>query len=284
MAASSAFVTTLAGVAMPRMIYGTAWKKDRTTDLVVQAVRAGFRGIDTACQPKHYSEGLVGAALQQLYSTDGLTRSALFLQTKFTSPDGQDMSTIPYDSTAPLPAQVQQSLGVSLKNLHTDYLDSLVLHSPMHTHAKTMEVWRVFEQFVADGKVKQLGISNVSSEELEALWAEAIVKPAVVQNRFYRRTGFDRKLRAFCSANGIIYQSFWTLTANPEALNSPAVAGLAKKYKVTPAQVLFRYLTQRGVAPLTGTTSLTHMQQDLAVLTMPELENYELLAMDRLLS
>jgi hypothetical protein len=54
------FVTTLSGVRMPKMLYGTAWKKDHTVDLVVQAVLAGFRGIDTACQPKHYREDLVG--------------------------------------------------------------------------------------------------------------------------------------------------------------------------------------------------------------------------------
>ena len=47
-------VTTNAGVQMPRLIYGTAWKKEATTELVIRAVLNGFRGIDTACQPKHY--------------------------------------------------------------------------------------------------------------------------------------------------------------------------------------------------------------------------------------
>ena len=51
---STSTVTTNAGIQMPRLIYGTAWKKEATTKLVVQAVLNGFRGIDTACQPKHY--------------------------------------------------------------------------------------------------------------------------------------------------------------------------------------------------------------------------------------
>ncbi len=55
----------------------------------------------------------------------------------------------------------------------------------------------MFEEFVREGKVRQLGISNVSQPELESLFAEATVKPAVVQNRFHRRTGYDRGLRAF---------------------------------------------------------------------------------------
>jgi diketogulonate reductase-like aldo/keto reductase len=51
---SATIVTTNAGVRMPRLIYGTAWKKEATTELVIQAILNGFRGIDTACQPKHY--------------------------------------------------------------------------------------------------------------------------------------------------------------------------------------------------------------------------------------
>jgi hypothetical protein len=50
----STTVTTNGGIQMPRLIYGTAWKKEATTQLVIKAVLNGFRGIDTACQPKHY--------------------------------------------------------------------------------------------------------------------------------------------------------------------------------------------------------------------------------------
>ena len=74
------FLTTAAGVKMPWIIYGTAWKKERTADLVVKAVQAGFKGIDTACQPKHYDEQLVGEALQRLKG-NGIKRETLFVQT-----------------------------------------------------------------------------------------------------------------------------------------------------------------------------------------------------------
>ncbi|MBW1609002.1 MAG: aldo/keto reductase, partial [Deltaproteobacteria bacterium] len=83
------WLITSAGVKMPRIIYGTAWKKDRTGDLVVKAIQTGFRGIDTACQPKHYNEALVGTALQRLKS-HCIEREELFLQTKFTPLSGQD--------------------------------------------------------------------------------------------------------------------------------------------------------------------------------------------------
>jgi diketogulonate reductase-like aldo/keto reductase len=102
------------------------------------------------------------------------------------------------------------------------------------------------------------------------------VKPAVLQNRFYSRTGYDREIRAFCREHAIIYQSFWTLTANPRLLADGNVAALAAKYARSPAQILFRYLTQNDIVPLTGTTSVAHMREDLAIfefqLTDAELE------------
>ena len=147
---SSVFRTQAAmGTAkMPNIIYGTAWKKERTCDLVVAAVRAGFRGIDTACQPKHYYEPGVGQALQRLAAEDGIKREEIFIQTKFTPIRGQDPKNVPYDTKAPLATQVQQSLEASLRNLQTTYIDSLVLHSPLDTHQNTMVVWREFEGFV----------------------------------------------------------------------------------------------------------------------------------------
>ena len=89
----------LSGVAMPCLLYGTAWKKDKTADLVTRAVKYGFRGIDTACQPKHYNEAGVGEAIQRLTS-EGITRKDLYIQTKFTPLNGQDPLNIPYDRRA----------------------------------------------------------------------------------------------------------------------------------------------------------------------------------------
>lgn len=64
---------------IPRLVYGTAWKKDKTADLVYTAIRSGFRGIDTAGQPKHYSEKGVGHGVQRAIKEDLVTRDALFV-------------------------------------------------------------------------------------------------------------------------------------------------------------------------------------------------------------
>src|SRR3984957_3142686 len=122
-------ITSALGVRVPRILYGTAWKKADTARLVTLAIETGFRDIDTACQPKHYDEAGVGAGIAACLSPK-LTRSDLYLQTKFTSVSGQDPARIPYDSKAPLAQQLAQSVAASLRNLQTDYLDGLVLHSP----------------------------------------------------------------------------------------------------------------------------------------------------------
>jgi len=253
------------GVKMPKLIYGTAWKKERTADLVEKAVKLGFRGIDTACQPKHYHEPGVGVGLAACL-TGGLERTDIYLQTKFTPADGQDSKRMPYDANAKLSVQVQQSFETSLRNLQTDYVDGLILHSPYGDERKMTEVWQAMEAIFDGGGAKQLGISNCYSlDALESLCRKVKVKPAVVQNRFYATTRYDREIRDYCRLHGIIYQSFWSLTANPHILAHGSLQGLSAKYGYTPEQIFFRYLTQAGIVPLTGTTSETHMREDLAI-------------------
>jgi diketogulonate reductase-like aldo/keto reductase len=265
----------------PRIIYGTAWKKTETAALVELALRQGFRGIDTACQPKHYHEAGVGEGVAACLGAQ-LSRADLYLQTKFTPISGQDPARVPYDPNATLSEQVLQSFAISLENLQTSYVDCLVLHSPLSNAAQTLEVWQAMESLVASGSVRQIGISNCYAlKSLQALHRSAQIKPRVVQNRFTQATGYDREIRAFCKSNEITYQSFWTLTANPHILAHPVVTSIASRYARTPAQILFRYLTQIDVVPLTGTRSEAHMREDLAIFEF-ELANVERAALDAL--
>lgn len=260
------YVTSASGVRVPGILYGTAWKKGQTAFLVEQALRLGYRGLDTACQPKHYSEDGVGAGVASVLGSSDLIRADLYLQTKFTSLTGQDPKTVPYDPEAPLATQVSQSFQQSLKNLQTDYIDCLVLHSPMETEAQTAEVWHAMEDLVDAGGVRQLGISNCYNvKTFTNLHQSARIKPAVLQNRFYAETRYDRTLRAYCMQHGIVYQSFWTLTANSQVLANPKIKTLSSLYQRSPAQILFRYLTQIGIVPLTGTKSEAHMREDLDI-------------------
>lgn len=268
---------------MPPIIYGTAWKKERTESLVIQAVRAGFRGIDTACQPKHYHEPGAGAAIAACLRDGVVSREHLYVQTKFTPLSGQDPQRVPYDVDAPLRDQVAQSFTVSLRNLQTSYLDALVLHSPLRRDEQTLEAWQAMETLVDTGGVKRLGISNCYDlKTLESLYRSSRVKPTVIQNRFYAESDYDIDIREFCTKHGMAYQSFWTLTANPHLLADETVRLLSLKYQRSPAQILFRYLAHVGVTPLTGTTSAQHMHEDLSVFAF-ELSAVEIKAMSTLL-
>jgi len=226
----------------------------------------GFRGIDTANQRRHYFEAGVGQGLAAAYSAGVVTRAALFLQTKFTSRSGQD-HRLPYEPSADLSTQVAQSLASSLEHLGTDYVDSYVLHGPASGYGWTDaddEVWAAMVKEREAGRTRFLGVSNVSLRHLQQMAAAHADGPDFVQNRCYARLGWDRAVRAFCKEREIIYQGFSLLTANPEVLRHPLVAGLAARGKATPAQIVFRFAQAVGMLPLTGTSDPEHMEQDLA--------------------
>jgi diketogulonate reductase-like aldo/keto reductase len=275
--------TTYNQVTIPAFMYGTAWKKDETARLVRMAVDAGFKAIDTANQLKHYREDFVGEALFELFNS-GLKRDTLFLQTKFTSVDGQD-HRLPYERGASITNQVLQSMDSSLAHLHTDYVDSYVLHGPYSGYGlldQDWEAWAAIESLYQSGKTRMIGVSNVSAEQLAELCAKAKTKPMVVQNRCYAIAGWDKDVREICAKYSIIYEGFSLLTANPHVLNTSLVQNIAKRLGTGPAQVVFRFSMQIGMLPLTGTTNKFHMTDDLAaenlVLTADEIERIENIA------
>jgi diketogulonate reductase-like aldo/keto reductase len=250
---------------LPRIIYGTAWKEERTERLTTLALELGFTGIDTANQRKHYYEAAVGEAIAAAIGDGLVTRGELFLQTKFTSVDGQD-HRLPYERGAPFAEQVAQSFASSLEHLGTDYVDSYVLHGPSQSIGLGDEDWQVWGAMSAlqrANKTRRLGVSNVNRAQLEALWRGAEVKPAFVQNRCYARTGWDRQTRAFCREHGIAYQGFSLLTANRRELDGPVVRAVAKRLGRTVPQVIFAFALELGMLPLTGSSSAAHLAEDL---------------------
>jgi diketogulonate reductase-like aldo/keto reductase len=263
-AATQGFVVQ--GVRVPAFLYGTAWKEDRTTELVELALAAGFRGLDTANQRKHYHEAGVGAAL----AASGLARDQVFLQTKFTYQRGQD-HRLPYDPQAPLAEQVRQSFDRSLEHLGVASIDSYVLHGPAGDRgwsAGDREVWGAMEALHDAGAVALLGVSNIAAEQLASLCQAARVPPAFVQNRCYARTGWDRELRALCRRHDIVYQGFSLLTANRRELSSAPVEELARRRGLEVSQLVFAFARAVGMLPLTGTSSRRHMDEDLQSLAV----------------
>ncbi|KAJ7899047.1 Aldo/keto reductase [Mycena leptocephala] len=240
----------MAGIA--KIIYGTAWKEHRTAALVEAAVLKGFRAIDTACQPKHYREDLVGEALLKLQTQHGIKREDLFLQTKYTPIGGQTTSKpLPYDPATSITTQINTSFAKSLSNLHTTYLDSYILHSPLPTLEETLEAWAALGALQDAGQVRAIGISN--TYDVRVLQALAAVRPVqVVQNRWHERNRWDREV--FLDALGFTFPSC-----------GPELVTIAKDSGCTPAQAIFKFAMIGGVTPLCGTTNESHMEEGVAL-------------------
>jgi len=259
-------------LSIPAFLYGTAWKQKSTADLVYQALCNGFTAVDTANQPKHYSESLVGDGLRRALTERKVKRSDIYLQTKFTSVSGQDPNNLPYDPKASVSEQVKASVESSLQHLQSlepeeSYIDALVLHSPLPTFDETLEAWQTLEQYVP-GKIRALGISNCNLFTLMQLYDLASIKPTVVQNRFYPDTKFDIALRKFCGEKAIIYQSFWTLTANPGLVRSIEVGELANRLQISTQAALYCLVLGLGnTVVLNGTKSVQHMKDDFEALS-----------------
>ncbi|MCK5683470.1 aldo/keto reductase [bacterium] len=254
-------------ITIPEFLYGTAWKEDKTCDLVLRALKAGFRGIDTACQRKHYYEAGVGKSLKIAYEEGLVSRNDLFLQTKYTYIMGQDQR-LPYNPDASYTEQVRQSFMKSLENLCTEKIDSYILHGPAQLKVISdidIEVWREMEAIKNEGLTQHIGVSNIQIKQLEQLFETARIKPAFVQNRCYAKFKWDSDVRAFCKKNNIIYQGFSLLTANKSEISTQAFVNICEKYGKTPAQIIFRFAKQLGMLPLTGTTNEEHMKSDLDI-------------------
>ncbi|MCB1192811.1 MAG: aldo/keto reductase, partial [Leptospiraceae bacterium] len=115
---------------------------------------------------------------------------------------------------------------------------------------------------------KIIGVSNFNHMQLTTLLEKAKIKPMVVQNRCFARTGWDKLVRDICKQHSILYEGFSLLTANPFVLEASEVVKMAKELNKTPEQIVFSFSIQIGMFPLTGTTSKKHLTQDLEAINL----------------
>lgn len=142
------------------------------------------------------------------------------------------------------------------------YIDCILLHSPLENLPLTLEAWRAMEKFVPH-KVLALGVSNISLAVLTSLYQSATIKPSVVQNRFFPGTRYDTALRQFCREKNIIYQAFWTISANPKLLFSDPVSLIARSVAIAIETAHYGLILGIGnIAVLNGTTAESRMASD----------------------
>ncbi|KAH8897141.1 Aldo/keto reductase [Thozetella sp. PMI_491] len=269
---------------VPAIIYGTAFKFEQTSALVEAALKAGFRGIDTAGSASAYREKLVGDAIKAVLASGEVGREELYIQTKF-SPfkAGRDPALYPYDVTSDIATRVNQSIESSLRNLGTDYIDCLVLHSLYPTMEETLLVWKELEKHVPS-RVGSLGVSDTDLASLRIIYESTVVKPTVVQNRFtedtepkpnselppglpYPKDPYDRAVREFCRAHDITYAPWGILWGNPTLMDdTDALASIAREVGVTKQVASYgclRSLRGPKISILCGTTKVERMSETL---------------------
>ncbi|KAL9124332.1 MAG: hypothetical protein Q9217_006332, partial [Psora testacea] len=252
------------GPKVPLLLFGTAWKEDKTAELTETAVMNGFTGVDTANYPTAYDKSLTGDGIAAALKPN-IKRGDLFIQTKFTPVWAYEKDKFPFNPHRNIEGQINESIQQSLEHLQVNYFDALLLHIPFENDSDNLVAWKVFESFVPY-TIRSLGVSNFKLSQLEEVYNSATVKPIIVQNRFYRETGFDLDVRQFCAERGITYQAYWMLKHNPEILESDLLASVAGKLKVEKELAFYvLILGLGGNQVLDGTSKSGRMLQDLKI-------------------
>lgn len=231
------------GVQMPLVGFGTFMLGGETcAAAVAQAIRAGYRMIDTA--EAYGNEAAVGEGIRQ----SGVGREGLFLVTKVNFTSYEDAG---------------QAVARSLAALGTDYVDLLLLHWPF---ANRYAAWRELEKAYAQGRARAIGVSNFEPDQLLDLIAYNEVAPAVnqVETNLYCQRAAER---AWMDKKGVAHMAYAPLGQGNRAqmFDEPAVRALAEKYAKTPAQVMLRYLTQKGISVIPRSVQPVHIQENLDI-------------------
>lgn len=232
------------GIEMPVLGYGVFQVSPEECErCVLDAISTGYRLIDTA--QAYYNEEGVGNAVTRC----GVPRNELFLTTKIWISNAGETNAA-------------RSIDESLRKLHTDYIDLLLIHQPFSDYPGT---WRAMEKAVKDGKVRAIGLSNFYPDRFVDMAEYAEIKPAVNQ---LKTNVFSQQWEAEAEMN--LYDTHimaWAPLAqgNPELLTNPALTALAERYNKTVQQVALRYLIQRGIIAILKSTHTERMKQNLDV-------------------
>ena len=247
------------GVKMPMAGIGTfLLTPDEAEASVLSALQCGCRLIDTA--NAYVNEKAVGRAMKK----SGLPRNEIFLETKL------------WPSFYEQPDAVEKTL----ERLGTDYIDLLLIHQPAGNYAAG---YRQMEKACREGKVRAIGLSNFSEEQIREILSVCEVKPAVLQTEIHPYSQ-EKELKAFLAKEGIVIQAWYPLGHGDKALmEEPLFAQLSRKYGKSSAQIILRWHIQDGNIAIPGSRNPAHIRDnfDLFDFALTGEEMASIAAMDR---
>lgn len=243
------------GVKIPKLGLGT-WciSEEEVADVVLQAIRIGYRHIDTA--QAYGNERGVGKAIR----TCGIDRKNLFVVSKVAA----EQKTY---------AEAKKGIDETLAKMGLDYLDMMIIHSPqpwMEVNQSdnryiegNREAYRALEDAYKEGKLRAIGVSNFLQQDLNSLMEGTSIKPMVNQILCHiSNTPLD--LIKYCQSKDILVEAYSPI-AHGEILNQPEIKAIADKYNVSVAELCIRYTLQLGAVSLPKTTNIEHMKSNANV-------------------
>ncbi len=225
------------GVKIPIIGFGT-WRTpdgEVAVSSVTEAIKQGYRHIDTAAI--YGNEVSVGKAIKEA----GIPREELFITSKLWN------SEHGYESTL-------NAFEETMKKLGLEYLDLYLIHWPVpKIHREdwkeaTLATWKAFEKLYKEGKIKAIGVSNFKVHHLENLINNAEIKPMVDQIEFHP-SNLQEDIVNFCRDNNILVEA-WSPLASGEVFKVPELKTIAEGYNKSVAQLVIRWVMQKGILPL----------------------------------
>jgi diketogulonate reductase-like aldo/keto reductase len=262
--------------AIPALGFGTLIPDPVATRTATRAaLEVGFRLLDAA--ERYRNEREVGEAMQEVFKAGKIKREDVFVATKLWNNNHR-------------PERVKPAFEASLKRLQLDYVDLYLIHTPFAFQpgeeqdprdadgnviydkgVTLLDTWRALEVLVAEGRCKAIGLSDVGQDTTKEIFEAARIKPAVVHVESHPYLP-EWELLDYCRENGIVFQAFAALghSSEPNLLEDPVVAAIAKRVNKTPAQVLLAWAIQRGTALLTTSKTPSRIKENFEVSTLPE--------------
>lgn len=266
------------GRKMPLLGLGT-WKSQpgQVKQAVLWAFQSGYRHID--CAAVYGNEAEIGDALEETLGHDKiLRREDVFITSKLWNSRHH-------------PEDVEPTLLKTLRDLKVDYLDLYLIHWPyafrrgdvnfprkedgtiLYDDTDYKATWGAMEKLVGKGLVRAIGLSNFNSQQIDDILSSATIKPAVLQVESHPYLS-QEDLLGHCRDRGLVLTAYsplgspdraWKQPDEPVVLDEPVIAALAQKYNKSPAQIILRWQTQRGVVTIPKSVTESRIRENIQV-------------------